>query len=454
MASRLTKHPSGSLMELIKISFPMILTALSANLMIFVDRLILSHYSITAMNAVAASSTTSLVFTFALVSITSISEVFVGQLNGAKKHNQAASPVWQMIWFSLASIFFLIPISQFAAPYIIPDALHEEGLPYFRILTNFGFLMPLTAAISAFYIGIGKTKIISYIVLIGNVINLILDIILVFGVEGYIPAYGTVGAGIATITSEAIQAIILLIIFFTKQYRKKYQTLNCRFNLASFKKCLKVGSPGAISHASEIGAWAIIFYLAAKTGNDYLTIVTIGQNMFLLFMFLIEGVEKGVIAVCSNLIGAKKINKISLTLNSAIRLYVIFLIIIAIPLLIYPNLAIDFFDINNIEKLNADQLIKYSIITFRLIWLYFVLDSLVWIMAGVLTSAGDTRFIMIANSICSWIFGVLPFYFIVYKFQLVSPGYVWMVNSLYAVVNLFLIYWRYKSGIWKTLKLI
>src|SRR5437016_5655252 len=98
---RLTKYPVGSARELWAIAFPLMLTALSGSLMIFVDRLILSHYSTEAMNAVATIGTTCMIFIYGAIGISSIAEVFVGQYNGSKQKSKMGEPAWQMIWFSL-----------------------------------------------------------------------------------------------------------------------------------------------------------------------------------------------------------------------------------------------------------------------------------------------------------------------------------------------------------------
>jgi Na+-driven multidrug efflux pump len=49
----LTAYPQGSLRELWQISFPLIISLMSASLMLFLDRLFLAHYSLASLNAAA-----------------------------------------------------------------------------------------------------------------------------------------------------------------------------------------------------------------------------------------------------------------------------------------------------------------------------------------------------------------------------------------------------------------
>jgi len=443
----------GGIRELMALSIPMILSALSANFMIFIDRLMLAYYSTEAMNSVGASSTTFLVFSITILAITSIAEVFAGQSNGKKQYKKVAIPIWQMIWLSLFSGILFIIVSIFFSSYLIPKELHNYGLPYFKILMNFGFLTPLIAAISGFYIGIGKTRIITYVVLLGNIINFILDYILIFGVGNYLYPMGTEGAAYATVCSEIVQTVLLFAIFFKKVNREKYNTHKFQFNFSYFKKCFKIGLPGAISHASELSAWAVMYYLVTIAGNFYLTSLTIGQNIFMLFMFTIDGLEKGIISIVANLIGSKKYKYVYKMIRSSFIFHGSVTAILAFPLLFYPEIMISFFDIDDFSGAGKAQLISYLVGTLRFVWLYYAIDSVVWIYAGVLTASGDTRFLMAANSTCCWLFGVLPFYIFVNHLNLVNPSYTFGFLCCYAVINLMLIYYRFRVAIWKKMKI-
>ncbi len=101
----LTRHEPGSLRELWSISLPLMVSALSVMTMVFVDRLMVAHYSTVALNAVVNASTFGWAFVFAWMVLASISEVFVAQYNGAGAKEKIGESVWQMIWLSLLSAF-------------------------------------------------------------------------------------------------------------------------------------------------------------------------------------------------------------------------------------------------------------------------------------------------------------------------------------------------------------
>src|SRR5687767_7282451 len=108
-SGQLTHYKEGSVKELWAISFPLILSMLSINVMIFIDRLILAKYDTRAMNAAVVAGLIFSIFQYGMMGIAGVSEVFVGQFNGAQKLRRIGEPIWQMIWFALLTIFIFIP---------------------------------------------------------------------------------------------------------------------------------------------------------------------------------------------------------------------------------------------------------------------------------------------------------------------------------------------------------
>lgn len=444
----LTKYPIASFRELLVISFPLMLSALSTNLMLFVDRSILAHYSITAMNSAAASGMVSQAFLFPAMSIAAIAEIFVGQYNGARHYDKVAEPVWQMIWFALCMLILFLPLATLGAELLIPKSLQQEGIPYFKLIMYSGPTFPIISALSAFFAARGNTIVITWVTVLGNVFNLIMDIFLIFGIDGVLPALGTTGAALATIMANLLQILILGIIFLNAENRKKYNTLQCGFVKETFLNCLKFGAPSALGHAAELLAWSTLYHVADAMGIIYVTVYSMGQNIFILFAFLTDGMNKGVIAISSNLIGGKCGEKINKLIKSAIKLHLIIVLIVAVPLILYRHILVDIFKIDVAVITMGPTLAQQTSITLIFAWLYLVFDGMVWCIAGILTSAGDTKFIMINNALCSWLFGVIPVYVALHFFNLPAHSQ-WAIFVCYSIINLLLFSLRYKFGDWK-----
>lgn len=450
--SSLTRYPAGNFAELLAVSIPLILSFLSTNLMLFLDRLILSRYSLDAMNGAALGSIAYFVLFLGIAGVVAIAEVFVGRFNGAAQQEKVGNAVWQMIWFSLFSVAIFWPLAHFAAFFAVgQNELQEHSIPYFQWITFFGPTSALLVAISAFFIGTGKTTLVLFTTILGNVANIVLDVLLVFGVQGFIPELGSQGAAIATGLAQVIQLTVLASVFFAKANRKKYHTLSARFNKTLFFESLKIGVPGSIGHMIEITAWALIMHMMATKGDLYITVSSVGQGLYVLVAFVLEGLNKAITAIVSNHMGAKKWSLVNRSRRCAVLFLVTVSAIVAVPLLLYPEAVVgQFLQADDIGQ-NYEQLIHNCTLAAFWIWIYFIVDGIAWINIGVLTAAKDTVFVAVVNGLTAWFVALVPVYIaIIHKGM--SPVVAWVLTAVYGTVNAIIFTWRCSTHHHKALK--
>jgi len=92
-----------------------------------------------------------------------MAQVFVGRLYGAQDWKAIGPTVWQFIWFSLLSMIVTVPASLIYGKYYLQGTSFEAlATPYFHFIIGINFLYPLGAALSCFYLGRGKTKMVVF----------------------------------------------------------------------------------------------------------------------------------------------------------------------------------------------------------------------------------------------------------------------------------------------------
>lgn len=446
---KLTRFPEGSVRELWTITLPLILAGLSGNLMIFLDRLILAHFSTDAMNAATTAGIVVALFQYGAVGISSIAEVFVGQYNGSKQKSKMGVPAWQMIWFSLMTYIVFLPLALWGGQYLLAESFMDLAMPYYQWLMFFGPSLAIFSALAAFFIGKGKTRLVFIVTIIGNITNLVLNIALVFGIKGWFQPMGIKGSAIATVISQVIMVLILFSVFLNSNNRKTYGTKKFAFNFDEFWKCLKIGTPNSVGCMIEITAWAIILNMIANLSNAHITVWTIANSVFVVFAFTSNGMSKAVITIAANLIGAKKKDLVRKMMFSAIKLTLIIAAIIAIPMIIVPDLFYVAFLPQGTASIDITSIEGYIRAGLIGMWLFFLFDSLTWIFAGVFTAAGDTKFTMIMNAVSAWLFAIVPVYFWVVKGE-GSPSSTCFIVAGYAMLNCFAFFLRYRTHKWKS----
>lgn len=431
---------SSNFKGLLLIAIPIMFAELSGSLMNFANRVILSNYSLEAMNASLAASSPHGVFFYTAISITSITEIFVARYNGAKEFTKISEYVWQMLWFSIFVTVVCLVIAAYTADIFIPAYYRREGRPYFKILMYFTGLMSANAALSAFYIGRGKVKLVILTIVFANIVNLILDLILIFGFAPIIPALGTKGAAISLVLANIMQFIILFSVFLNRYNRTYYHTHNYKINFPLLKEGLITAAPGCIGNVIEMIAWAFFVYIIASTNIEHMVIYSIGNTVLTLFSFIIDALYKAVSTIAANLIGAQNYSNINILLFSAIKLIICLSSLLFIPLVIKPDFFIELF-IKAEDVKNFDTLVRTTLFW---VWVYFIFGNILWVLGGILIAAKDTIFVALTNTILVWICAVIPSISCL-LLQKGQPDLVWRFYVLYMVITSLVFYFRYKS---------
>ena len=411
--------------------------------MLILDQLVLARYSIDAMVGASSAAVWCSALQFAAMSTTMIAGSFVGNYNGAGKYKFAGIPVWQMIWFSLFLFLISIPLSVFAADVCIPENLKSEGIPYFRVLMLAAPIYGVYYSLTSFFVAIGKGFLITISVFIANIVNVTVDVILVFGYFGIDGFQGSLGAAIGTVAAVLANTAFLSICFFHKPIREKYNTLNFKLRLNKMKEYLKLGLAGGVSHIFEMSSWSIIYYLLACVAKEEAMIQSIAVSVNLFMAFIVSGLEKGVMALTSNLLGAKRRNKIKEVLKKSLLIHIAFTLFIAFIFAVCPE-----FVVNNFIRFEVDsEVIQRATDILWLVLMYFMIDGVVWIIAGIVEAGGDINYMMITIASCLWVFVTIPGYFLS-KFNLFNVERTWHLLFVAVVSIALVLYHRYKSNKW------
>ena len=438
---------SSSVPGILRVVGPLVLSSMSSSLMFVIDRLILAYYSVDAMNAAAIGGNFAAIFCLLLVCVAGTTEVFVGQYNGAQKNERIANPVWQMIYFVLLTIFVLVPIGMYSDKInLFPECYSNDGIPYQKILVYFCWIPALTAAITGFFVGRGETKIITFIVVTGSLVNAALDVILVFGYKNIIPRLGCKGAAIATVTSEFLQAAILACKFLNRENRALYKTDNLpKFDKNLFFRGIKIGLPTAIGRSAEMLAWYLVCSMLGHVSKDLATAYTIGVTIYIMFVFICEGITKGTAAISANFIGCESLPSIRESFNKLVIIAITLCCIFMLPIVIYPDLLFDV--LRNLHD-DISNLYPTLRIIFVIQFLNITIEAVGSVPFGILLSGGDAKYPNVAVLGSLWLFVVFPVSVLFFAGKLNSAIVVQLLAALYNVSWAVLVFFRYKSLKW------
>ena len=297
-----------------KLAIPAIISGIAEPLLSITDTAIVGNIAVNPTEALAAvgiagSFISALIWI--LAQTRSAISATVAKYLGAKKLNEIATLPAQIIAINIfisiiiyfTTIFFAKEIFQL---YNAEGVILNYSIDYFKIRA-IGF--PLTLFVfSSFglFRGLQNTFYPMIISIVGAVLNIGLDIALVYGIEGFISPMNVKGAAWASVISQAVMAILALVLIlkktpfslkFTFPFNKEIKNLlTISFNLIIRAVALNVALYLANSYAT-------------KYGDHYIAAQTIAFQIWLFFAFFIDGYASVGNIVSGKLLGERNYEK-------------------------------------------------------------------------------------------------------------------------------------------------
>lgn len=442
----ITKYPAGSLRELSYLSFPMIISTLSASLLGWFDRYFLSIYNVNAWKAVTAATNLTFLFQIVLIMIAFVSQAFIGHYKGANHPKRIGPFIWQMIYFSLLSMLITYPLSILAELYLRGIEFESGAVTYLRYLSVANFLYPLGATLAAFYLGRGKTKVVFIANLLIQGTNILLDYLLIFGIKNIIPPLGIKGAAIGTIVSQSIYCTILLSLFLQKKYVSRYGTDLRRLDLSLMWEGLRTGLPRAAGRAMLVGAWAFASYFIIQKGGDFFLVYSFFVTIFGLLLFITDGMGQALVTLTSYSLGASMDEVFHKILKTSFQFILIISLILGIPLLFMQDMIIHFM-IKDPLTPETLSLLREACVW---IWVGCIASGINRIGVGFITASRDTLFYATCVS-ALWITLCIPVYV---GIELLSwtPTKIFMLDSINTSITGGIFIFRFLRSPYRKLK--
>lgn len=232
-----------------KLSLPMIAATVINNLYNIVDSIFISYIDEKALTALTLAAPIQLLMA-ALGSGNAVGlNAVISRALGADDKKLVKSASGAAIFIALCSYIVI-----FAAQFIVVEPffawqtkdpqIAAYGIAYLRVCMLFSFGCMTQWVFDRFLIAAGKVHLFTVSLVSASVTNLILDPILIFGWFG-IPAFGTAGAGYATVIGQCVGAVvsILLNVYKNREIRIG-NPLKVQWNVVA--QILQVGIPSGL----------------------------------------------------------------------------------------------------------------------------------------------------------------------------------------------------------------
>jgi len=295
--------------NLFKLTWPIYIELLFFMLMGIADTLMLSQYSDLAVASVGNANRIVGLFTVLLNVVAIGVGVVVSQYLGANEVREAKSAIKAGIYSNfLIGIVIFIVLQTLGATIFrvinIDDSILADSLLYLRIV-SFGLLfLSVTQATSAGFKSFGMTKTIMVVVAATNMLNVLLNFFLIFGV-GPFPELGVMGAAISTAFSKGVMVVVALILLYLKLNVHPF-FVHFRPLRVHFTKIVKIGLPSAAEHFTYQFTQVILLGFINTIGVIAVTTQIYVQNLVMPVLVFALAVAQGNQVIVGWHVGAKE----------------------------------------------------------------------------------------------------------------------------------------------------
>ena len=302
---------------MIRMAIPSVIAQVINILYNIVDRIYIGHIS-----GVGAAALTGVGLTFPIITLISAFSAFVGS-GGAplasiwmgkndKKHAEKilGTGVFMLLCFSLILMaVFLIFQRPLLYAFGASDATIGYAMEYLTIYLIGTVFVEIALGLNPFIIAQGRSTTAMMSIVIGAVINIVLDPIFIFVFH-----MGVKGAAIATVISQAVSAAWNVKALVDKKAVLKIVPSCIRPDIRVIGQIFSLGISPFIMRSTESLISIVLNHQLQKFGGDlYVGSLTIMQSVMQLFSAPLSGYTQGVQPIVSYNFGAGKFDRVRTT---------------------------------------------------------------------------------------------------------------------------------------------
>ncbi len=345
------------------------------------------------------------------------------------------------IMFSLA----LMVLTMWFVPLLFGYSLHDSDnfalsvrFIYMRVW-GLPFLM-LTQLFSAFFISIGRSRMLIYGSLVATSLNILFDYMFIFGKFG-LPAMGFTGAAIASVIAEIFYCLTMVGIFFYHELHRDYPIFRFRhFDFSLSQRTLSVAAPLIVQFMFSIGGWLIFFIFIEHLGGQSLAASQVLRNIFGIVSVGTWALSTTCNTMVSNIIGQGKQREVMHIIFKVCKLSLLYAVVICTLLLLFSGAFLSIYS-------NDARLIAFAIPSLRVIVVATLIMSVSTVIFNGVVGTGNTLVNLTMEITCVCVY-LIYCYFIIFRWQ--SPLYIcWGSEFVYWSSLLIGSAFYLRSGRWK-----
>lgn len=456
MAERSSTMSSNNLSDvkkasLFKLGWPIFVQSLLAMCLGYIDTLMISNYSSSAVGGIGNANQIIGFLTLAFSIISSATGVVVAQYLGAKVKDKLSEIYTVSISFNLAISGIVSIIILFFNHFILRMmSVQSDMLPdasaYMKIVGGFIFLQAIFDTFSQIFRSNGQTKIGMIIAIVMNIVNIIGNYMFLYGPLKFLDL-GVEGVAISTTASRIIAVIISIVFFIFRIEGNISIKYLCPFPIKILKELLIIGIPTAGENISY--NIAQLFILKFVNSLSYTAVNTkIYANILSNFAYLYSiAAAMATAIIVGHAVGGSEYDFAYKKVLSTLKKAMIISVLIATLSFVISPFTFGIFTKHDEAIISLGQKIMFVCIFLE------IGRTANLVIINSMRAAGDVKFPTYLGMASMWGISVLLGYILGIQCGYGLVG-IWIAMALDEIVRGVVVYIRWKRGTWRGKRIV
>ncbi len=426
-----------------KLAIPALLASIAEPLLSSTDAAVVGNLDVNATEALAAVGIVGAFLSmliWILGQTRSAISAIISQHLGANKLEAVTSLPAQAIFFNLLlSLIVLASTAFFIRP--IFELLNAQGsvleycVQYYQIRV-WGFPLTLfTFAIFGIFRGLQNTTWPMVIAITGAIVNIGLDFLLVYGIDGFIPSMHIEGAAWASLAAQMVMAIMAVVLLKSKTAI----SLRLNFPIHPDINQLAIMSVNLFVRTLALNiAFILAVRVATDLGKEVIAAHTIAINLWLFSAFFLDGYASAGNILGGKLYGARDFKSLKILAKRCLN----YGLMMACLLLVIGIIA--YSDLGRIFS-NQNEVLTVFNSFFILVLATLPINAIAFIYDGIFKGLGKMGFLRNVLLISTFV-GFIPTLYISQYFNLGIYG-VWLAFIVWVLFRALALVWKFNQFI-------
>jgi putative MATE family efflux protein len=382
------------------LSIPSVLEMVMESVFVIVDIYFVSKLGANAVATVGITESMVTIIYAIAIGLGTATTSIVSRRIGEKNPDAASVAAFQAILTGMVvSILIGLPGALFSKKLLglmgASKPIVDSMSGYTRIMLGGNMVIMMLFIINAIFRSAGDAAIAMKVLWIGNIINIILDPCLIFGL-GPFPHMGVTGAAVATNIGRGTAVLVQFYLLF---FGRKRIRLSIKHLLVDFKimvKLLKLSFGSIGQNLIGTTSWIALVRILSIFGSEVVAGYTIAIRIIGFTLLPSWGISNAASTLVGQNLGAKKPDRAERAVWVTGWINMILLSMIGLVLVLFPETFIRFFITN-------ENVIKSGVPGLRIISIGFIGYGLGMVLVNSFNGAGDTSTPLKINIFAFWL---------------------------------------------------